>query len=409
MKILFLAPRFNKKAGDGVYALNLAKGLINNGITVDIISFDDNSINHIKFDYFSKSFFINNRLAIHKNFFSSNYYSYRSKRFLKIIIDHLKPDCVHVHGIHQYFTISCLILLKKYKIPIIFTVHDYKVICGNSGFYSGRTNEPCTKCLKGKQYPILFERCKNNSLLKSLGIFIQMSIWKYTKAVEAITYFHSGSFFVKNLLGQNEYFKDKIKYIRFPIIKNKVNSINLNEIDIAYIGRFVPHKGIKIFAEAVKDFTNKIHVFGAGPEEYAAKNILKNNELVEFHGWKKYEEIYQIIGEGSIVVVPYLAYETFCYVVLEAMVNGGCVIASNRGAISELIQSGYNGILINEPTSENFTSEIKKLLEQPEKIYSLGQEACKISSTLTSFDTHAVEVANLYSEAVKNQKLIRKQ
>lgn len=409
MKVLFLAPRFNNSAGDAIYAFNLANYLIKNKVNVKVISFENSKCIFWEYDSELGKFQIAESIEFKINFITLNYYSKNIQKYLESKIEKFKPNCLHIHGIHQYFTISSSLLFQKLNIPAIMTVHDYKIICGNSGFFSDRTNMPCIRCLKGNVYHPILERCKNNSFGESLGISVQMGIWKYFNGLSPINYFHVGSQFVENMLLQNDFIREKIKYIRFPIIKSASNFKKNNEINFGYVGRFVPHKGVKIFAEAVKDFKHTIHIFGDGKEKDEVKKILKCNSSVKFHGWKKYEEIYQIIGKGSIVVVPYLAYETFCYVVLEAMVNGCCVIASNRGAISELIQNGYNGILINEPTSENFTSEIKKLLKQPEKIYSIGQEACKISSTLTSFDTHAVEMANLYSEAVKNQKLVRKQ
>jgi spore coat protein SA len=103
-------------------------------------------------------------------------------------------------------------------------------------------------------------------------------------------------------------------------------------------------------------------------------------------------------------VAPYLALETFCYVIVESMMKGCCVIASDRGAIPELIKNEHNGIIIRNPTSEKFKNMINYLLSDKNKLYSICKNALYISNKLMNLSLHAQEIKNLYENIITERK-----
>lgn len=400
MKVLFLAPRFDLSAGDGVYANNLAASLGSKGVRVEVITHEGNHLIHLAGHGGTQPLVEKAWTTLADSSFSNNYYTATGRDFVEKTLEHFAPDLVHIHGIHQYFTISTALLLKSAGIPTIMTLHDYKAVCGNSGFFSDRTNQPCTKCLDGRPHHPILERCKGNSFIKSVGTSGQMYLWKMLQGLDAINLFHVGSQFVNTILSSNPELKGRLRYIRFPVIGNQTEMTTQREVDIGFVGRFVEHKGIAIFAEAVKTFNNPVHVFGDGPQEKLARSTLSLKRDVTFHGWVNQEVISRYLSLGSIVVLPYLAHETFCFAVLESMMRGCCVVATKRGGIPELIQNGFNGILVDPPTSENFRAAVQELASCPEKVISLGLRARQIVNTLPTLDFHVDEIARLYSGLV---------
>lgn len=410
MNVLFVTPRFGETTGgDGLYAYYLARGLIAQGAQISVLTVRDGR------------FFLSGTVhkegaadghvlgEIGRGLFAQNFYSNSARRAVAFAVQMSRPDVIHIHGIHQYFTVSTAQVLKIFSVPSLISIHDYKILCGNAGFFSNRTNAPCVKCLHGGVLPPIGERCKNDSLIESIGASIQMSLWKYVKAFDAIDCFHCGSHFVFDLLKQNNEIKHKLVEIRLPYLREPNNdrgdSSRMRQANIVFIGRLVPHKGITVFAEAVKEIREAvIDVFGDGPLLNDAKQILKNNRNVRFHGWKSHDEMEEYLFPGTIVVVPYLAYETFCFVVLEAMLRGCCVVATGRGAIPELIINGHNGIIIEEPTSENFRRVLEDLLSQEEKILSLGRNAMETRNSVSSLAVHGKEMLKLYEKLVASRQ-----
>ncbi len=57
-------------------------------------------------------------------------YSTQAKSNLKILLDRHHIDLVHLNNIHHYLTPASIIPeIKKKNIPIIWTLHDYVILC----------------------------------------------------------------------------------------------------------------------------------------------------------------------------------------------------------------------------------------------------------------------------------------
>jgi len=227
-------------------------------------------------------------------------------------------------------------------------------------------------------------------------------MWDLWEGLDAIDCFHCGSEFVYQLLGGNSRTSGKRAKVRFPYLEFATESAKparKDAIRLVYSGRMVPHKGPQIFARAVKNIEGvPIHVFGDGPLMADVQKVLANKTNAVLHGWKSQSEIQEHFGLGAVVVLPYLAHETFCYAAVEAMAKGCCVVASTRGAIPELIQNGKNGILIQDPTPQNFNTVICHLLRDPDQIFELGRAAITIAQELPTQSVHANEMIQLYKK-----------
>ena len=92
-----------------------------------------------------------------------------------------------------------------------------------------------------------------------------------------------------------------------------------------------------------------------------------------------------------------ICHETFCYVVLEAMMAGSCVIASTRGAIPELIRHGENGFLVSDCSPEGFQKAITDILQDKNRIYQVGKNATAIVNDVDENEAHAKNMIALYS------------
>ena len=311
MKVLFITPRFHSRAGgDGLYAFHLAKGLVSQGISVSILTIhndefvvltlrqsneDEKEIRHVG--------------KVGKSQFNQNYYSRSAAKAVERAVQLILPDVIHIHGLHQYFTLSTALYLKTLDIPVVLTVHDYKIICGNAGFFSDRTQDVCMKCITGKSAPPMMERCKKNSSLLSAAASAQMLMWNIWEGLDAIDCFHCGSEFVYQLLANNPWTREKRTKIRFPYLEIVPSSRDVHDdsLRLVYSGRMVPHKGPIIFARAIEGIDDiPIHVFGDGYLFEEIQKLIKKKNNVTLYGWKTHEEIHKQLGPGSVVVVPYL-------------------------------------------------------------------------------------------------------
>ncbi len=98
--------------------------------------------------------------------FFSGIYSFYSRKALKILLSTKQPDIIHIHNLYPLISPSILTECREAGIPVIMTVHNYRLICPNGLFMvRGRI---CEKCAGGNEYWCIFKNCEG-SLFKSTG------------------------------------------------------------------------------------------------------------------------------------------------------------------------------------------------------------------------------------------------
>lgn len=385
MNILHISARYKDLiGGDAIYLDSLVENQekLNNKVYIF-------TAGNEKFELISRKKVIRELSQIKKNFWNLNFYNHKVAKDLDECIADIKPDVIHIHGIHQYFTLSTIKTLKKYNhIKTVFTVHDYKILCGNAGFMH-------CNCIKKIHSNNFMRWCYHTSSFKSIAINLQMSLWYSSDFFSLIDTFHCGSQFVKDLIQKNPLIGAKATKVRFPYLQSISTSDNeiSSKKEVFFIGRLVEHKGIEIFLSSLCDEKNiNIKIFGDGPLMPKLKNQYSNFKNIHFEGWKKAKEINAECSAGSIVVAPFLAPETFCYSVLESLMRGNVVIAFKSGAIPELINNN-NGILVNHNEIRVAVIDIINNFNRRKEI---SKNALKIAHDVKSPYDHSIEIGEMY-------------
>lgn len=81
-------------------------------------------------------------------------YYFKAKKLLSKLLDRYNVDIAHLHNVHHQISPSILHVLKKRGIPIVMTLHDYKMVCTS---YNLLVEErPCEVCVRGNYYKTKF-------------------------------------------------------------------------------------------------------------------------------------------------------------------------------------------------------------------------------------------------------------
>jgi len=291
-------------------------------------------------------------------------YSCSARRRFKRLVKDFKPDIVHVHNIYHQISPSILSVAKKKKIPVIMHLHDYKLVCPNYKIFTN--NKTCTACKKHKYYNCFRYSCVDSSRLRSFLAMIEMYIHHvilkiYKKNVDL---FISPSEFVKNTLVDFGWDKEKIVVINNYHEKSKDRPSHKEDNYLLYFGRLSSEKGVNTLIEAISMSQEKLKIAGRGPEKDRLISLakkLKVGDRVEFLGFKERKELEQIINEAKAVIVPSIWPENMSLTMLEALAKGKLVIASNIGALPEIIKDGDNGLLFEAGDARGLLEKIRKL------------------------------------------------
>jgi len=311
------------------------------------------------------------------------FWNKEAKEKLEKVIKREKPDVAHLHNVFSHFSPSIIFALKKYKIPIVLTLHDYKLFCPNYKFFS--KNKVCFNCLKNKNYRSCFsKKCFNDSWIKSFGGYLEGKWHKdFLKVAEKIDIFLAPSLFIKKQAIEWGIPKEKIIHLPNFINKTYVNKKIENKKQsnyFLYFGRLSQEKGVELLIKSFLNILNefpewKLKIVGDGPEEENFKKIAQGNKQIEFLGRKNSKELNKIISEAYLIVVPSLWPENFPYSILESNALSIPVLASETGGLTELIKHEKSGLLFESGNKNDLENKIIWSIRNPKKIRKIGELA----------------------------------
>jgi glycosyltransferase involved in cell wall biosynthesis len=144
-----------------------------------------------------------------------------------------------------------------------------------------------------------------------------------------------------------------------------------------FVGRLAEGKGIETLLEAWRSLGGavRLKIAGEGPLMGEVLRAARSLGSVEVLGPRNIEEVYRLMGESAFLVFPSECYETFGRVAIEAFAKGTPVIASDIGAISELVDHGRTGLLFRPGDAGDLAEAIEWFLSHPAEAARMRVEA----------------------------------
>ena len=385
LKILIVSNFLYARGGAEVYAMNLGEMLQKQGHEVCFFSMHHPQNIHVNEDkYFAKevSFFqpsisgkINAALRIFGTGIRRNY---------EKILDDFQPDIVHLNNIHSYLSPIVARLAHKKGIKVIWTVHDYKLICPA---YSCLCNGmPCEACFTDKS-KVVSRRCMKNSFLASLLAWSEAVYWNKERLSEWTDAFICPSNFIAQKMMKGGYSADKLHVICNFINDEKVKFIiestsQERESAYAYIGRLSEEKGVIELLKVADRLPYKLYIAGNGPLENELKRVYSSNHI-KFLGHLSAMEIIGLLKRVQFSMVPSICYENNPLSAIESLCCGTPVCGRRIGGIPELLEKDADNRL--------FSNEVE-LITSLSDMFISSSEVDRQKLSLTSCERFSAEV-----------------
>lgn len=290
-------------------------------------------------------------------------YSREARKKIRAVLDNFEPDVCHINNFNYQLTPSIILEIRKWekqsgnKCKILYTAHDYQLICPNHMCYNPKTKANCEKCLEGSFINCTKGKCIHDSLAKSLIGTAEALFWKYMGVYKKLDTVICCSNFMKSKIDTN------------PILRNKSIAIHnfISPIEkkatvkkdyVLYFGRYSSEKGIGTLIQVAKELPEIKFVFaGSGPME---DEISEVPNIVNV-GFKTGEELWTLIREARFTVYPSEWYENCPFSVMESQILGTPIIGANIGGIPELISEGKTGELFESGNEKELKDKILSL------------------------------------------------
>jgi glycosyltransferase involved in cell wall biosynthesis len=176
---------------------------------------------------------------------------------------------------------------------------------------------------------------------------------------------------------------NKIEIISLGVDSRKFKPVNKKiekRLKILFVGRLSQKKGIDLLLNASEQVKDADFLIAGKVDNSQILNEIKkkqeNNGNVKFLGSPSDKNLALIYRKADLFVFPSRA-DSFGMVNLEAMASGLPIIASNVGAVPELIENGKTGFIFEPGNTDQLINCINKFVKKPNLIKNFRKNVIK--------------------------------
>lgn len=286
-------------------------------------------------------------------------YSSEARKQIRKVLDDFKPDVCHINNFNYQLTPSIILEIKKWNedCRIVFTAHDYQLVCPNHMCNNPNTHENCEKCLGGHFINCTKGKCIHGSTAKSAIGTMEAMLWNGNGVYKNFDKIICCSEFLKTKMDTNPVFAERT--IALHNFVEKVENKDAEKKDyVLYFGRFSEEKGIGTLIQAAKELPDINFIFaGTGPLENEINGVANIKNV----GFQKGEALEALIRGAKFSVYPSEWYENCPFSVMESQMYGTPVLGADIGGIPELIRVGETGELFESGNKKELKSKIREM------------------------------------------------
>ncbi|ELS34334.1 MULTISPECIES: glycosyltransferase family 4 protein [Pseudanabaena] len=346
--------------------------------------------------------------------FAETAWNFKVYREMQSQFQTLKPDLVHVQNFFPLFSPSVHAAARSLNIPTVQHLHNFRLGCLNG--YLLKDGKICEACVGRNPWRGIVYGCYRKSLVASVAVWTMVTVnrWRRTWTQDVNAFITPSHFAAQKLIEIG--IPSDLLYVKPYVINptNHLNNLNHAEhqdiqieprsadmINFLFVGRLSPEKGVITLLKAWSELNRtdwQLKIVGEGDQKLILQSFVKDYGLtnVQFLGYLPPSQIAEVMQTATAIVVPSQWYETFGRVVVEAFACGKPVLASEMGALAELITPEYNGFLI---PSDRLSAWIEKLYwcgTNPEAMRTIGKNAYQTYQELYTRSTNYQQLMAIY-------------
>lgn len=419
MRILLVNKYFYRKGGAETYFFALAEGLKALGHEVAFFSMKhpNNEPSRWNTYFVSEKDYVGEISAFKKvQEASTLIYSFEAKRKFEALLEEFKPDIIHMNNVHRQLTLSILDApyLKKHHVPVVYTAHDYILLCPAYTMVNGR-GEVCDACLDRHFMHATKNICVKGSRVKSALATMEAEFLKFHHSYDKIDLIIAPSKFMKNKLDEGGFAGKTVAMQNFLTDSQMAmgaRAANTHKFEdtkagarpyFLFFGRLSKEKGIltlvKAFLQAAglakgNDTVRNddrgtrtlpdvwdLHIVGDGPERGAIEQLIASAgqqaaSRIHLLGYKSGEKLQREVGNARFTVLSSEWRENMPYSGLESLAAQTPIIGARIGGIPELIEEGATGFVFASGDVDSLSWSMREASKQSENVYMEMQKKC---------------------------------
>ena len=320
---------------------------------------------------------------------------------LKTAAESSRCDVVFVHKYHDIEEVLSL----PSSTAAVRMFHDHDIYCPRRHKYYAVTRRICTRRAGAVCWLDLAFLERGPEGIRWASVGKKLKELKKNRRLAASV---AGSTFMKEQLVINGFDPASVHVIHPCCIPPEKSPVPLPEApSILFAGQLIRGKGADVLIRAHALLMQQtgtpipLTLAGTGNDMEYLKQLsasLQTREYVQFAGWVNNRDLTDYYDSASVTAVPSRWPEPFGMVGVEAMLRSRPVIASRAGGISEWLEDGKTGFLVNPGDAEDLAEKLKLLTGNPELAKNMGASGLQRAQTLFSYERFIDTIESLLEE-----------
>lgn len=342
--------------------------------------------------------------------------------FAKLISD-IKPDIAHIGHLNHLST-GLVDELNKQNIPIVFTLHDFWLMCPRGQFLtrsigkehnfqlcSGQQDHKCASDC----YKVYFSgrEADEEQDIESWSSWTHQRMIETKAVIDKVDLFIAPSNYLRNRF-VNEFSVPENKIILldygFPTeyLTQTEKSKEKNGFTFGYIGTLIPAKGVNDLIEAFKQIEEPATLKIFGRENGQSTSALKllaatSKNKIEFAGeYINHNLANDVFAKVDCIVVPSIWAENSPLVIHEAQSCKVPVITADFGGMKEIVQHKVNGLLFEHRNPNSLREQMRFAIANPHLLKQFGERGYLFSEdgSVPNIHEHCKELEKIYNRFI---------
>jgi O-antigen biosynthesis protein len=324
------------------------------------------------------------------------------------LLDRFAPRLLHVHHLAGHAA-SLVDAAARKGIPIVFQIQDWWLACARANLFdaerrlcSGPAPGKCSACLPLTGLPPA--PLLNRLLYAVRGRVMLRALRRADAFVLGSGFIHESALRLGLLRPEDRAYVIPYGVEAGPRPPMRTTSPRSpgSPLRFGLIGSLLPHKGPHVAAAAfagIDPARARLIVWGdpAADPAYAREVVALGGAAVELRGRFPEERKAEIFAELDALLVPSVGLESFGLVAREALHHRVPVLASDRGALTELFEDGpAAGALFDPDDPRALRAWIERLIADPGQLDRWSAAAPPVKG----FDLHAEEIEEVYERVL---------
>jgi glycosyltransferase involved in cell wall biosynthesis len=356
------------------------------------------------------------------------------ERWFGTFLARVQPDIFH--SLSSYLvTASLLDAARSAGIPTIASLHDYWYVCPRTILQRSNgercnaqvTATDCARCVMGERRRYRFMQRVEDAIVKwtrphstskqrlvdpKLTAIIRDRQTHLDATLRSVDRIITPALLSRELLLARGFSPEHVQHVRHGIHQPSSDvergAPPDGRLRLIYLGQLAPHKGVHILIDAFKRVARGprgpvLTIYGDGSKAPAyvrgLERLATGEADIHFGGMYRNTQVWDVLREADVLVVPSLWFEISPLVILEAFAARVPVIASDLRNMNTQITSGVDGLLFTAGDSAALATHVQRLVDDPQLVTLLKHGISKVRD----LDTELAEIEAIYGQAISDR------